>query len=196
MMICTYNACTLASEAAIEDLMMQAKKIKYDVIGLTETRRRHSLNALYINHNKRFLLRGRLPFIRREEKDARFRERNPRTTIKWDLFDMLAGFWEDSAMDNIDEDYDRLVEHLHDCTKKAESFKTTTRRLSLEALKLRGLSLEQQEPQGTKNSRPSFAEMRLRKTLKGEEQKCWLKLQRRGKASATPFETSPVARRG
>ncbi|KAK6748229.1 hypothetical protein RB195_001074 [Necator americanus] len=28
---------TLASEAAIEDLMMLAKKIKYDVIGLTET---------------------------------------------------------------------------------------------------------------------------------------------------------------
>ncbi|KAK6746280.1 hypothetical protein RB195_012410 [Necator americanus] len=41
MAICTYNARTLASEAAIEDLMMQAKKIKYDVIGLTETRRRH-----------------------------------------------------------------------------------------------------------------------------------------------------------
>ncbi|ETN85607.1 hypothetical protein NECAME_16720 [Necator americanus] len=33
MAICTYNACTLASEAAIEDLMMQTKKIKYDVIG-------------------------------------------------------------------------------------------------------------------------------------------------------------------
>ncbi|KAK6749189.1 hypothetical protein RB195_001658 [Necator americanus] len=47
MAICTYNACTLASEAAIEDLMMQAKKIKYDVIGLTETRRRHPLNAVY-----------------------------------------------------------------------------------------------------------------------------------------------------
>ncbi|ETN84015.1 hypothetical protein NECAME_07111 [Necator americanus] len=30
MAICTYNARTLASEAAIEDLMMQAKKIKYD----------------------------------------------------------------------------------------------------------------------------------------------------------------------
>ncbi|KAK6763143.1 hypothetical protein RB195_023741 [Necator americanus] len=38
MAICTYNARTLASEAAIEDLMMQTKKIKYDVIGLTETR--------------------------------------------------------------------------------------------------------------------------------------------------------------
>ncbi|ETN77762.1 hypothetical protein NECAME_10825 [Necator americanus] len=39
MTICTNNACTFASEAAIEDLMMQTKKIKYDVIGLTETRR-------------------------------------------------------------------------------------------------------------------------------------------------------------
>ncbi|KAK6739384.1 hypothetical protein RB195_008080 [Necator americanus] len=47
MAICTYNARTLASEAAIEDLIMQAKKIKYDVIGLTETRRRHPLNAVY-----------------------------------------------------------------------------------------------------------------------------------------------------
>ncbi|ETN75422.1 hypothetical protein NECAME_12408 [Necator americanus] len=36
MAICTYNARTLASEAAIEDLMMQAKKTKYDVIGLTD----------------------------------------------------------------------------------------------------------------------------------------------------------------
>ncbi|KAK6742700.1 hypothetical protein RB195_010141 [Necator americanus] len=31
---------------------------------------------------------------------------------------------------------DRLVEHLHDCTKKAESFKTIKRRLSLEILEL------------------------------------------------------------
>ncbi|KAK6739657.1 hypothetical protein RB195_008261 [Necator americanus] len=39
-------------------------------------------------------------------------------------------------MDNIDEEYDRLVEHLHDCAKKAESFKITKRRLSLETLEL------------------------------------------------------------
>ncbi|KAK6763838.1 hypothetical protein RB195_024247 [Necator americanus] len=39
-------------------------------------------------------------------------------------------------MDNIDEEYDRLVEHLQDCTKNAESFKTTKRRLSLETLEL------------------------------------------------------------
>ncbi|KAK6751301.1 hypothetical protein RB195_002967 [Necator americanus] len=317
--ICTYNARTLASEAAIEDLMMQAKKIKYYVIGLTETRRRHPLNAVYetgeelflgtcdsrgvggvgvlvntsmaknidsfeqlttrigrlrmrrcgpmpaltifvayaptssyeeeeveafymdlekfyqedhafykviigdfnakvgprrtpeelhigthglqwndqgerlsefimttktihgnsqfqkpsslrwtweslgggyrneIDHiivNKRFcltdvgvvpkfytgsdhrLLRGRFSFTKRAEKAAKFRERNPSTTINWDLFATLAGFWEDSAMDNIDEEYDRLVEHLHDCAKKAESFKTTKRRLSLQTLEL------------------------------------------------------------
>ncbi|KAK6743387.1 hypothetical protein RB195_010567 [Necator americanus] len=55
MAICTYNARTLASEAAIEDLMMQAKKIKYDVIGLTETRRRHLLNAVYETGEELFL---------------------------------------------------------------------------------------------------------------------------------------------
>ncbi|KAK6761307.1 hypothetical protein RB195_022388 [Necator americanus] len=39
-------------------------------------------------------------------------------------------------MDNIDEEYDRLVEHLHDSAKKAESFKAIKRRLSLETLEL------------------------------------------------------------
>ncbi|ETN74679.1 hypothetical protein NECAME_12811 [Necator americanus] len=55
MTICTYNARMLASEAAIEDLMMQFKKIKYDVIGLTETRRRHLLNAVYETGEELFL---------------------------------------------------------------------------------------------------------------------------------------------
>ncbi|KAK6757582.1 hypothetical protein RB195_015413 [Necator americanus] len=71
------------------------------------------------------LIRGRFSFTRRGEKAAKFRERNPRTIINWDLFATLACFLEDSAMDNIDEEYDRLVELLHDCAKKAESFKTT-----------------------------------------------------------------------
>ncbi|ETN76583.1 hypothetical protein NECAME_11588 [Necator americanus] len=53
--ICTHNARTLASEAAIKDLMMQAKKIKYDVIGLTGTRRRHPLNAVYETGEELFL---------------------------------------------------------------------------------------------------------------------------------------------
>ncbi|KAK6740804.1 hypothetical protein RB195_008950 [Necator americanus] len=64
------------------------------------------------------------------------RERNPSTVINRDLFATLAGFWEDSAMDNIDEEYDRLIEHLHDCAKKAKSFKTTKRLLSLQTLEL------------------------------------------------------------
>ncbi|KAK6752703.1 hypothetical protein RB195_003864 [Necator americanus] len=81
------------------------------------------------------LLRGKFSFTRRAEKAAKFRERNPMTTINWDLYATLAGFWEDSAMDNIDEEYDRLVEHLHDCAKKAESFKTI-KSLSLETLEL------------------------------------------------------------
>ncbi|ETN78108.1 hypothetical protein NECAME_10586 [Necator americanus] len=82
------------------------------------------------------LFRGRISFTRREQKAAKFRERNLRTIINWDLFATLAGFWEDSAMDNIDEEYDQRVEHLHECTKKAEGFKTTKRRLSLETLEL------------------------------------------------------------
>ncbi|KAK6740197.1 hypothetical protein RB195_008580 [Necator americanus] len=296
--ICTYNARTLASEVAIEDLMMQAKKIKYDVIGLTETRRRHPLNAIYETEEELFLgtcdsrgvggvgilvntrtaknidsleqlttrigrlrmrrcgptpaltifvayaptssyeeeveafymdlerfyrkdhafykviigdfnakvgprrtpeelhigthglqwndqgerlsefimttktihgnspfqkpsslrwtfcltdfavvpkyytgsdhrlLRGGFSFTRRAEKAATFIGRKPRTIINWDLFATLAGFWEDFAMDNEDEEYDRLVEHLHDCAKKAESFKTTKRRMSLQTLEL------------------------------------------------------------
>ncbi|KAK6764621.1 hypothetical protein RB195_024806 [Necator americanus] len=72
----------------------------------------------------------------RKEKAAKFRERNSRTIINWNLFATLAGFWKDSAMDNIDEGYDRLDEHLHDCTKKDESFKTTKRRQSPETLEL------------------------------------------------------------
>ncbi|KAK6730872.1 hypothetical protein RB195_007377 [Necator americanus] len=39
-------------------------------------------------------------------------------------------------MDNIDDEYERFVEHLHDCTKKAKSFKTTNKRLSLKTLEL------------------------------------------------------------
>ncbi|VDO54546.1 unnamed protein product [Haemonchus placei] len=47
MATCTFNARTLASEACIEDLMMQARKIKYHVIGVTETRRHRLLHATF-----------------------------------------------------------------------------------------------------------------------------------------------------
>uniref|UniRef100_W6NCY2 Endonuclease exonuclease phosphatase domain containing protein n=1 Tax=Haemonchus contortus TaxID=6289 RepID=W6NCY2_HAECO len=55
MAICTFNARTLASEACIEDLMMQARKIKYDVIGLTETRRHRPLHAVFETGEELFL---------------------------------------------------------------------------------------------------------------------------------------------
>ncbi|VDM63568.1 unnamed protein product [Angiostrongylus costaricensis] len=45
--ICTYNARTLASKSTIEDLPLQARRIKCDVIGLAETRRRQPFNAVY-----------------------------------------------------------------------------------------------------------------------------------------------------
>uniref|UniRef100_A0A0K0DDG5 Endonuclease n=1 Tax=Angiostrongylus cantonensis TaxID=6313 RepID=A0A0K0DDG5_ANGCA len=53
--ICTYNARTLASESSIEDLLMQARMIRYDVIGLAETRQRHSFNAIYDTGEELFL---------------------------------------------------------------------------------------------------------------------------------------------
>ncbi|ETN80175.1 hypothetical protein NECAME_09341 [Necator americanus] len=51
----TCNARTLASETAIEDPMMQTKKTKHDPIGMTETRRRHPLNAVYETGEELFL---------------------------------------------------------------------------------------------------------------------------------------------
>ncbi|ETN73396.1 hypothetical protein NECAME_13542 [Necator americanus] len=131
MAICTYNARTLASEAAIEDLMMQAKKIKYDVIGLTETRRRHPLNAVYETGEELFL----------GTSDSRGVGGvgvlvNTSMVKNMDSIEQLTTRIGHSAMDNIDEEHDRFVEHLHDCAKKAESSKTTKRRLSLETLEL------------------------------------------------------------
>ncbi|KAK6749289.1 hypothetical protein RB195_001720 [Necator americanus] len=348
MAICTYNARALASEAAIKDLMMQAKKIKYDVIGLIETRRRHHLNAIYETGEELFLgtcdsrgiggvgvlvntsiaknidsfeqlttpvgrlrmrrygptpaltifvayapissfeeeeveafymdlekfyqedhafykviigdfnakvgprrmpeelhigthglqwndqgerlsefmttktIHGNSQFQKpsslrwtwespgcneidriivnkgsacwtsllyqsstrdrtivspeedfpsqREQRKPPSSERNRRTIINWDLFATLDGFWEDSAMDNIDEEYDRLVEHLHNCVKKAESFKTTKRRLSLggfktsletlELIRRRGAARAAANQELTSSSSQGFAERR------------------------------------
>ncbi|EYB87785.1 hypothetical protein Y032_0257g400 [Ancylostoma ceylanicum] len=55
MTICTFNARKLASEASIEDLMVQARKIRYDVIGLNETRRHWPLNATFDTGEELFL---------------------------------------------------------------------------------------------------------------------------------------------
>ncbi|VDM53338.1 unnamed protein product [Angiostrongylus costaricensis] len=53
--ICTYNARTLASEFSIEDLLMQAGRIRYRVIGLAETRKRQPFNAVYDTGEELFL---------------------------------------------------------------------------------------------------------------------------------------------
>ncbi|VDM64032.1 unnamed protein product [Angiostrongylus costaricensis] len=45
--ICTYNARTLASESSIKYLTMQERRIRYEVTGLGQTRRRHTFNAVY-----------------------------------------------------------------------------------------------------------------------------------------------------
>ncbi|VDL76638.1 unnamed protein product [Nippostrongylus brasiliensis] len=56
MTICTYNARKLASDASVEDLMMQARKMKYSVIiGLTETRRHRPLHAVFDTGEELFL---------------------------------------------------------------------------------------------------------------------------------------------
>ncbi|XGW28516.1 hypothetical protein V3C99_008356 [Haemonchus contortus] len=55
MAIRTFNPQTLASEACIEDLLMQARKIKYDVVELTETRMHHPLHAVFETEEELFL---------------------------------------------------------------------------------------------------------------------------------------------
>ncbi|VDP09939.1 unnamed protein product [Heligmosomoides polygyrus] len=56
---------------------------------------------------------------------AKFKKRSPRTTINWDLYVSLAGHWEGTVMNNIDEEYDRFVSHPRNSAKRAESFSTT-----------------------------------------------------------------------
>uniref|UniRef100_A0A7I5EEL4 Reverse transcriptase domain-containing protein n=1 Tax=Haemonchus contortus TaxID=6289 RepID=A0A7I5EEL4_HAECO len=82
------------------------------------------------------LLRARFRFSVRGERAMKFRKRSPKTSINWDHFASLASEWEDSVIDNIDEEYDRLVEHLHDCARRAESLKDVKKRLSSKALEM------------------------------------------------------------
>ncbi|KAK6726333.1 hypothetical protein RB195_004571 [Necator americanus] len=111
------------------------------------------------------LLRGRFSFTRREEKAAKFTKRTPRTTIEWELFASFVSFWEDIFIDNIDDEYERLVEHLYGCTKKEKSFKTSKRRLPPETLEL----ICDTELQSTKNSRRSSQD--FAKAIKDQREK-------------------------
>uniref|UniRef100_A0A0K0CYJ2 SAM domain-containing protein n=1 Tax=Angiostrongylus cantonensis TaxID=6313 RepID=A0A0K0CYJ2_ANGCA len=54
----------------------------------------------------------------------------------WDLPNSLVGFWEDADVDNVDEECDRLIQHLHVSAMKVESSKVTKIGLSPETLKL------------------------------------------------------------
>ncbi|VDP02878.1 unnamed protein product [Heligmosomoides polygyrus] len=51
------------------------------------------------------------------EKATKFKKRNPRTIVNWDLYTSLADLWEDVVMDNVGEEYDSFVHHLHDNAK-------------------------------------------------------------------------------
>ncbi|XP_055964920.1 uncharacterized protein LOC130018094, partial [Sorex fumeus] len=166
--------------------MVQARKIKYDVTGLTETRRYQSHHASFDTEKELFLktcdkksiggvsvlvktnmdmsidsfewespggqfhhkidhivfnqwfcltnvtvvpkfqtglnhhlLRAKFYFTEREEKAARFKKRTPRTT-NWELFGTTAATWKDAVIDNIDKEYDQLVQQLHDCVRNAK----------------------------------------------------------------------------
>uniref|UniRef100_A0A7I4XT34 Reverse transcriptase domain-containing protein n=1 Tax=Haemonchus contortus TaxID=6289 RepID=A0A7I4XT34_HAECO len=86
------------------------------------------------------------------ERAAKFRKRSPKTVVDWDHFASFASLWEDSVNDNIDEEYDRLVEHLHDCARRAESLKDVKKRLSsktLELIRQRGIARATGNPQQT-----------------------------------------------
>ncbi|XGW07769.1 hypothetical protein V3C99_010708 [Haemonchus contortus] len=63
-------------------------------------------------------------------------KRGPKTVVNWDHFASLASLWEDPVSDNIDGEHDRLVEHLHDCARRAESLKDVKKRLSSKTLEL------------------------------------------------------------
>ncbi|KAK6748204.1 hypothetical protein RB195_001058 [Necator americanus] len=98
-------------------------------------------------------------------------------------------------MDTIDEEYDRLVEHLHDCAKKAESFRTTKKRLSLKTLELmrqRGAA----QAAGNQARRPSsqgFAERRgfpVRNTTRYHVGKKSYAVRSRQNKARTPEEPS------
>ena len=80
------------------------------------------------------LLRARFHFSL--ERAAKFRRRDPKTTVDWDLFSTLSGVREDAVIDKIDEEYERLLQHLLDSARKAESFRNTRKRFSSQTLEL------------------------------------------------------------
>ncbi|KIH52688.1 hypothetical protein ANCDUO_17208, partial [Ancylostoma duodenale] len=62
--------------------------------------------------------------------------RSSKPVINRNLFTSLAGSCEDAVVDNIDEEYDQLVQHLCDSAKRAEGSRTTKRLPSYKTLEL------------------------------------------------------------
>uniref|UniRef100_A0A7I4Z6W6 Uncharacterized protein n=1 Tax=Haemonchus contortus TaxID=6289 RepID=A0A7I4Z6W6_HAECO len=52
----------------------------------------------------------------------------------------FASEWEDSVIDNIDEEYNRLVEHLHDSARKTESTSCQETSKTFELMRQRGIA--------------------------------------------------------
>ncbi|XP_055965817.1 craniofacial development protein 2-like [Sorex fumeus] len=55
MTVCTFNPRMLASDASINNLMLQAQRIKYDIIGLTDTRRPQPHHVVFNTGEELFL---------------------------------------------------------------------------------------------------------------------------------------------
>ncbi|VDO38933.1 unnamed protein product [Haemonchus placei] len=66
----------------------------------------------------------------------KFKKRSLKTFINWDHFASLASEWEGSVIDNINEEYNRLVKHLLDNDRKAGSLQASKRRLSSKTVEL------------------------------------------------------------
>uniref|UniRef100_A0A0K0CZD5 Uncharacterized protein n=1 Tax=Angiostrongylus cantonensis TaxID=6313 RepID=A0A0K0CZD5_ANGCA len=141
------------------------------------------------------LLRGRFYFSRKGEKAAKFKNRSPRTTTNWDLFNSLVGCWEDAVVDNIDEEYDWLIQHLHFNAMKAECSKVTKRCLSPETLEL----IRQREIARAAGNRELTSELakQCRQAIKDVKERraaVMVEVAEAGKTIRNPAEASPITR--
>ncbi|VDP15279.1 unnamed protein product [Heligmosomoides polygyrus] len=100
----------------------------------------------HIIFNRKYCLTDVSVVLKREGREIQ--EEEYQNDHNWDLYTSLVSLWEDAVMENVDEQYDRFVNHLHDSAKGAESLKITKRRMSPETFKLIA-SVEQHECQAT-----------------------------------------------
>uniref|UniRef100_A0A7I5EE66 Endo/exonuclease/phosphatase domain-containing protein n=1 Tax=Haemonchus contortus TaxID=6289 RepID=A0A7I5EE66_HAECO len=83
------------------------------------------------------LLCARFRFSVRGEGAIKFEQRSPESYIhQLSQFAFLASRWDDSVIDDIDKEYNRLVEHLHHSARKAESLQEIKKTLSSKTLEL------------------------------------------------------------